>query len=47
MWKIVLVITFFAAAHASNERDRTYYEEKFYNWLSFFEMTPPTGSLFL
>jgi hypothetical protein len=43
MMKIALLAVLVAAAHASNERDRMYYEEKFYNWLSFFKMTPPTG----
>jgi hypothetical protein len=43
MVKIALLAVFVAAAHASNQRDRMYYEEKFYNWLSFFKLTPPTG----
>lgn len=45
--KIALLAVLVAAAHASNERDRMYYEEKFYNWLSFFKMTPPTGMHFV
>ena len=32
---------------ASNLQSRTYYEEKFWNWLSTFEMTPPTGLHFV
>ena len=45
MVKIALLAVFAAAAHAANQRDRMYYEEKFYNWLSFFKLTPPTGKL--
>ena len=31
----------------ANLKSRTYYEEKFWNWLSTFEMTPPSGSHFV
>jgi hypothetical protein len=44
MLKIILLTIFIAAATAANQRDRMYYEEKFFNWLSFFKMAPPTGA---
>lgn len=39
-----LMAVYVAAVQSSNARDRIYYEEKFFNWLSFFKIEPPTGS---
>ena len=44
MLKFFLMAVYVAAVQSSNTRDRIYYEEKFFNWLSFFKIEPPTGS---
>lgn len=42
-----LMAVYVAAVQSSNARDRIYYEEKFFNWLSFFKIEPPTGMHFV
>jgi hypothetical protein len=44
MLNFLLLVVYIATVAAANQRDRPYYEEKFYNWLSFFKLAPPTGT---
>ena len=44
MLNFLLLVVYITAVASSNQRDRPYYEEKFYNWLSFFKLSPPTGT---